>query len=68
MADIEEHQAYAILYEDKDEGFEECEFHIYKSDINLGNFIQMAKDMRDEGHRNVRVVEYVTVMREIERV
>lgn len=63
----EGHDIYAIVYEDKDYGWEEADLHFTGSD-SLDDYVAEAKRLVDEGHRNVRVVEYVTVEREVMRL
>ena len=73
MADIEEHDCYAILYEDKDDYYDESELHLggdenFDKDENFERYVSRAESLKSEGHRNVRVIEYVIVTREVASV
>ena len=63
---MDEHE-YAILYDAKDDYWDENELHIIGKSVSLESYMERARDLVVEGHRNVRVVEYVTVTREVYR-
>lgn len=68
LLDAAEHECYAILYEDKDYYYYyESEIHIFGDD-SLDMHLREAHRLKSEGHRNVRVIEYVRVMREVASV
>lgn len=61
----DEHE-YAILYDAKDDWWDENEMHIVRDGgVGLDEYVLAAKRLKEEGHRNVRVVEYVTVTKEV---
>ena len=63
----DEHE-YAILYDAKDDWWDENEMRIVGDGNGLANYILAARRLKEEGHRNVRVVEFVTVTKEVMRV
>ena len=63
---MDEHE-YSILYDAKDDYWDENECRIIGKDVTLESYVERAQALVEEGHRNVRVVEYVTVTREVYR-
>lgn len=55
------HQQYFIHFQDKDSEWDEMFF--YLCDDDLGEYIEEADKMREYGHRNVVVMETVTIDR-----
>ena len=62
----DEHE-YAVLYEAEDDWWDENELHVVGKDVTLESYLELARHLVEEGHRNVRVVEYVTVAKEVYR-
>lgn len=64
----ERHEQYFILYENKYSDWEEIGLYLPKENDDLKTFIRRAEELVDEGHRNVRVMEEVTVERLVSEV
>lgn len=64
----ERHEQYFILYENRYSDWEEIGLYLPKENDDLKTFIRRAEELVDEGHRNVRVMEEVTVERLVSEV
>lgn len=62
----DEHE-YAILYDAKDDSWNENELLLGGKDVTLESYVELARHLVEDGHRNVRVVEYETVTKEVYR-
>jgi ABC-type transporter lipoprotein component MlaA len=56
-------ERYSIVYENKDECWDEMELFI--GDWPLEVYKERAERLKSDGHRNVCIVEYVTVRRKV---
>ena len=55
------HEQYFIRYQDKDSEWDEM--YLYLSEDDWGRYVEEADKMREYGHRNVVVMETVTIDR-----